>query len=182
VQRKPQVSLRPAGTADEPLLHDLFGQGRREALVAAGLAEREIELLVELERRAQDACHRESFPDSDNLIVEADGVPAGRLLLERRAGEIRIVDIVLLGEHRGRGICSRVLRMLQAEAAFAQKVVGLRIEAGSPVQRVFEEHGFRAVAADEEFVELAWEAGTRRIRPAKRRGHRRMRGGGRRTA
>ena len=50
-------------------------------------------------------------------VIEVDGAPAGRLYVDRRPGDLRIVDIALLPEFRGRGVGRRLLTDLQAQAA-----------------------------------------------------------------
>ena len=44
------------------------------------------------------------FPDAAFQVIERGGEPIGRLYLDRRAEEIRIIDIALLPAHRRAGI------------------------------------------------------------------------------
>ena len=53
---------------------------------------------------AQDTEYRRANPDGSFDVIEVDGRPAGRLYVDRRPGDLRIVDIALLPEFRGRGI------------------------------------------------------------------------------
>jgi ribosomal protein S18 acetylase RimI-like enzyme len=153
--------MRPARAEDEPLLAELFADARGGEFRALGLGEREIEGLLDMQRRAQDAQYRAAFPRAEHSIVEADGAAVGRVVLDRGPGEIRVVDLALLGACRGRGIGSGLLRSLQAEAEGYASRLGLRVARGNPAGRLYARLGFREVAADEMYVEMAWQPGAR---------------------
>jgi ribosomal protein S18 acetylase RimI-like enzyme len=156
-----RITLRPAEAADEPLLRALFADARRMELCATGLAPREVELLIEIQFRAQAGQRGAGLPGLQQSVVVIDGAPVGRLLLEHRAGETRIVDIALLAALRGRGFGSSLLRSLQREAAAAGRLMGLRVARGNAAHRFYRRLGFREVAADELHVEMAWEGDAR---------------------
>jgi len=158
VNHGPRIALRPVAAEDEPLLRAAFADARRDGFLAAGLGEREVESLLEVQWRAQDAQYRRAYPHAEHAVVEVDGVPCGRLVLDCRAGEVRVVDIALLAASRGRGIGARLLRSLQDGAALAERRIGLRVARGNPAQRLYVRLGFREVASDEVSVEMAWEA------------------------
>lgn len=157
--------MRPAAADDEPLLRAVFAQSSREALLAGGLAEREVELLLESQHRAWVAQLRSEYPDAGHGVVEVDGVPVGRIVVDRRPGEIRVVDVTLLAASRGLGIGSDVLRLLQAEAGASGQLLGLRVPRGGAAERLCTRLGFREAVADETHVEMAWEAGVDSLAP-----------------
>jgi ribosomal protein S18 acetylase RimI-like enzyme len=80
-------------------------------------------------------------------VVLIDREPAGRLYLNRGDSEIRIVDIALLPEHRGKGVGSALLRDLLAEADAHGKRVTIHVERMNPALRLYERLGF-SVAED----------------------------------
>jgi ribosomal protein S18 acetylase RimI-like enzyme len=157
----PRIELRPAKAADEPLLARVFADARAGALRSAGLGECGLELLLGIQRRAQDAEYRAAYPQAEHLVVEADGAAVGRVVIDRRPGEHRIVDLALLAAWRGRGVGSSVLRALQADAAATGRMLGLRVARGNPAGRLYARLGFCEVAADEMYVEMAWLPGAR---------------------
>ena len=97
---------------------------------------------VRMQFTAQDSYYRQQFPDTSFDIVMVDGVPAGRLYVDRRDAEIRIIDIALLPEHRGNGIGTSLLRDLLAEADAAGKSVTIHVERLNPALRLYERLGF----------------------------------------
>jgi ribosomal protein S18 acetylase RimI-like enzyme len=157
----PRIALRPAQAPDEPLLARVFSDTRGEELRVAGLGDGELGLLLEIQRRAQDAGYRAAFPQAEHSIVEADGAPVGRVVIDRRPGEHRVVDVALLAACRGRGIGSSLLRALQVDAAAEGRTLGLRVARGNPAGRLYVRLGFCEVAADEMYVEMAWLPGAR---------------------
>jgi ribosomal protein S18 acetylase RimI-like enzyme len=80
-------------------------------------------------------------------VVLVEGEPAGRLYVDRRDDEIRIVDIALLPEHRGHGIGTSLLGELLSEADAARKRVTIHVERLNPARRLYERLGF-SVAED----------------------------------
>lgn len=153
----PGLGLRPAEATDEPLLAQLFAEARAGAFRSAGLGERELGLLLGMQRLAQESQYRAAFPRAEHSIIEQDGTAVGRLVLDRGADELRVVDVALLAVCRGRGLGSSLLRALQAEAAASGRRLGLRVARGNPAGRLYARLGFREVAADEMYIEMAWQ-------------------------
>ena len=77
-----------------------------------------------------------------------DGRPLGRLVLDRRTDDIRVVDVALMPEEQGQGIGTAVLREVLAEADVAGVPVTLHVVATSPARRLYERLGFRTVEGE----------------------------------
>jgi ribosomal protein S18 acetylase RimI-like enzyme len=105
------------------------------------------ESFLRMQFEAQDRWYREQMPDASFEVVLVDGEPAGRLYVDRREDEIRIVDIALLPEHRGRGIGTLLLGELLSEADAAGKSVTIHVERLNPALRLYARLGF-SVAED----------------------------------
>lgn len=154
-----RVTLRTATAADGQLLKSLFAD-RLAAFLAAGLGAREAEQLVDLQYRAQAGQFALAFPDAESSVIEVDGEPAGRLLVDRGPHELRIVDIALLPAFRGHGLGARVLLELLDEAAAAGRRVKLSVHRDSPAQRLYERLGFRETSGDDMYAEMICDAPT----------------------
>lgn len=158
---KIRITLRPVEAADEWMLRALFAESLRAQLRASALTLGEIELLIEMRFRDGVEQSRSGDFELQQSVVLIEGVAVGYLVLDRRPGETRIVDIALLAAFRGRGFGSSLLRSLQREAAAAGRLLGLRVARNHAAQRLYGRLGFREVAADELYVEMAWEADAR---------------------
>ena len=102
---------------------------------------------LEMQFDAQDRWYRVQYPQATFDVVVVDGEPAGRLYVNRGEAEVRIVDIALLPDHRGRGIGGSLLRTLLAEADAGGKSVTIHVERLNPALRLYESLGF-SVAED----------------------------------
>ena len=98
---------------------------------------------VEQQFTAQDAYWHEHYTDTSWDVIEVGGRPAGRLYVARWEREIRIVDIALLPEFRGRGLGTALLRDLMAEADAAGKPLSIHVEMNNPARSLYERLGFR---------------------------------------
>ncbi|MBI4914269.1 MAG: GNAT family N-acetyltransferase, partial [Acidobacteria bacterium] len=113
------VTLRPATGDDRELLLRIYASTREEELAAVPWEPAAKAAFLRLQGEAQDAYYREQIVGCEFLVVVVAGGDAGRLYLDRRADEHRLVDIALLPEVRGCGVGTVLLRALMAEAAAA---------------------------------------------------------------
>ena len=100
---------------------------------------------VQQQFEAQDAYYREHYDPATFDVIEVDGEPVGRLYVARWEDEIRIMDIALLPEHRGRGIGTAFMRDLLDEGAHTGKRVSIHVELNNPARRLYERLGFSPV-------------------------------------
>ena len=105
---------------------------------------------------AMRAGYRGMFPDGEFLIISLAGRPAGRLVLHRPAGEIRVVDLALLPGDRNRGIGTRLMQRVCAEAAAAGKPVRLSVLKHNRAGRWYARLGFTRVGEQGIYDEWEW--------------------------
>ncbi|HEY8209240.1 MAG TPA: GNAT family N-acetyltransferase [Myxococcaceae bacterium] len=152
-------ALRPATPEDEAFLFALYASTRAEELEAWGLIGPQREAFLQMQFRAQQQHYRAQLPRADHQIVLVAGAPAGRLLVDRREDEIRLADIALLPEHRGRGLGTALLQALLAEAKAAARPVRLHVLHGSRAAALYARMGFSTLAADGPYVLMEWRPG-----------------------
>jgi len=142
---EPSVTLRPAAEDDRPFLLRVYAGTREPELEASGLPREQWGAFVEHQFTAQSR-HYESYEDTSYDIVLVDGDPAGRLIVARWPEELRVVDVALLPEYRGRGIGGTLMRRLIEEAEERGVKTSIHVERFNPAQRLYSRLGFRAVA------------------------------------
>jgi GNAT superfamily N-acetyltransferase len=142
-----EITLRPTTDGDRELLLAIYGLTRAEELDQVEWASGQREWFLEMQFDAQDREYRRANPDGRFDVIEVDGRPAGRLYVDRRPDDLRIVDISLLPESRGYGIGAGLIAGLQREAAAEGCIVSIHVEAHNPAARLYERLGF-IVAAD----------------------------------
>ena len=97
-------------------------------------------------------------PPASHDIIECDGVPAGRLYVDRASPKILVVDIALLPAHRGAGIGTRLLQKLQEEARAADRALSIHVEKFNPAMRLYERLGFRPIEDKGVYLLMEWRA------------------------
>ena len=140
-----RVRLRTAVPADAAFLLRLYGSTRAAELALMPWSAVEKAAFVRMQFQAQDAHFRGHYPDAERWIVVVDGAPAGRLYVDHRADEVRVIDISLLPEHRGQGIGTALLRRVLGDAAAAGLPVRVHVVEGNPARRLYDRLGFRPV-------------------------------------
>jgi ribosomal protein S18 acetylase RimI-like enzyme len=155
----PPISLRPAAPADAELLLGIYASTREEELAPLGWSEAQRDAFLRFQFTAQDRYYRSRFPAAAYDVVLAGGRPAGRLYVDRRADEIRVLDLALLAEHRGAGIGTALLRALQEEAAAADLPLTLHVEQSNPAMRLYRRLGFEPVEERIPYLLLEWRPG-----------------------
>jgi ribosomal protein S18 acetylase RimI-like enzyme len=156
------VTLRPALPEDEPFLYELYASTRAAELAVLDWSSAQREAFLSLQFRAQQA-HYAEFPNANpQIIVEVDRA-IGRLLVSRLPDEIRLVDVALLPEWRGRGIGSALLQQLLDEAARANKPVRLHVEKSNPARRLYRRLGFTPLAEVGLYYLMEWQPGRKTI-------------------
>jgi GNAT superfamily N-acetyltransferase len=138
----PPLCLRASTDADLPFLARLYASTREEELAGVDWPAEQKEAFVRQQFEAQHAWYREHYPKAAFDVVEVEGRPAGRFYVDRWEREVRIVDISLLPEHRGRGLGSALLGALFAETDAAGKVVSVHVERFNPALQLYARLGF----------------------------------------
>jgi len=112
---------------------------------------------LEQQFAAQDAHYRGNYPGATLDVIELDGTRAGRLYVYRGPSDIRIMDIALMPEFRGRGIGTELLRGLVEEAAASQRKLSIHVEFNNPARSLYERLGFRPVSEEGIYLLLELE-------------------------
>ena len=142
----PAFSLRPATLADEPFLRELFTSERSAEFAPLGLDGPALDVLLEVQYRAQQVGFRQQFPNAEFLILERPGKPFGRLTVDRSHELLTIVDIALTPSQQGQGLGTAVLRRLLDEAEAAGIPTELRVAVGSRALALYQRLGFRVIS------------------------------------
>ena len=139
------IDLRPVTDADEAFLRELYGSTRAEELAPVPWTDEQKNAFLDMQFRAQSIHYAKHYGDGEFLMIEDRGKPIGRLLLHRSPEEIRVIDISLMPEHRGRGIGTRLLRDVLSEGEASNRRVSIYVEQFNPAKRLYERLGFRYV-------------------------------------
>jgi len=155
------VRLRAAAGTDETFLRRLYADRRAPELAPLGWTADQVAAFVDHQFHAQQAGYGSTFPAADHWIVLAGDEQVGRLLVDRSTHEHRIVDLVLLGEWRGGGIGTALIREVLGDARVAGLPVRLTVAVNEPhLVRWYARLGFSVVGRDDVHIRMGWSPST----------------------
>lgn len=142
--QKPATSfaLRQACSGDEAFLYELYCSTRSEEIAAWGLEPAQREMIMKLQFTARQRHYDIAFPGADHKIILRDDRRAGRILVFRSEREIRLVDVALVPEERGRGIGAALVSALIEEARAEGKPVTLHVAKANRAAGLYRRLGF----------------------------------------
>lgn len=142
--------------SDQAFVRVLYSSSRGDLLQMQAEADF-IDQMIAMQQRMHEHGYRQSYPQARHLIVERDGAPIGRLIVNPGKQALRVVDITLLPHAQGQGAGSAVLAGLQALAAAQQATVSLGVNHGNlAARRLYARLGFMVEGEDPIQQQLRW--------------------------
>jgi ribosomal protein S18 acetylase RimI-like enzyme len=136
------IRLRSVQPEDRDFLLRVYASVREEELAPINWTREQKDSFVQMQFEAQTRFYEENYIGAKFQVILADDVRAGRLYIHPRANEIRIMDIALLPEFRGRGIGFALLNEILDEARAANQTVSIHVERMNPALHLYERLGF----------------------------------------
>lgn len=99
-----QLALRPISSADTDFLFRVYASTRLEELALLDWGDAQKEAFLKMQFEAQHTYYMEQFPNAGFHILVYDDIDVGRLYLDLKTDEIRIIDIALIPTFRGQGL------------------------------------------------------------------------------
>ena len=150
----PATTLRPCTEADLPLLFSIYASTRQEELAPVPWTFEQKQVFLAMQFNAQHTDYHKNYPDAAYDVIEGEKSPIGRLYVDRREKEICILDIALLPEYRGKGVGTRLISEILAEAALAKKIVTIHVERNNPALRLYQRFGFTEIDSNEIYLHM----------------------------
>ena len=150
------TTLRPVTPEDHELLYRIYASTREDEMAQVDWTREQKEDFLRFQFEAQHKYYTEQFPDAAFDLVLLDGEPIGRLYIDRRDDEIRLIDIALLPESRGGGIGGRLMKEILDEGAAAGKLVRIHVEQFNPAMRLYLRLGFEKIEEQGVYHLMEW--------------------------
>lgn len=149
-------SLRDEVDQDRDFVHDLYASTRWDEVSVLPWPDEAKRAFLHDQSRLQGEHYRQHYPGAALCLIEHAGVAAGRIYLYPTPGELRLMDIALLPDWRGRGHGGRILRALMSVAAAQARTITLHVEPHNPAQRLYARLGFTLVEQRGVYHYLVW--------------------------
>ncbi len=146
------ISLRAITLEDEPFLFAVYSSTRADELALVDWNAERKDAFLQMQFRAQQGQYQFTYPNATNQIIECNGAPAGRLILDRSENETLLVDIALLPEFRNLGLGTGLLRDLQAR----NKKITLHVIRSNPAAELYQRLGFVFVGEESFYSQMEW--------------------------
>ena len=143
------LTVREITDGDRPFLYQVYASTRAEELAIVPWSESEKKAFLEFQFNAQHTFYQNQFGNAAFWVIERQGVSIGRLYLDRRADEIRIIDIALLPDYRDRGIGTALLTAILAEGTAKQQPVRIHVEYNNRAITLYHRLGFIHIGGDD---------------------------------
>ena len=150
------VRLRPEREEDRDFRYRLFCDSRQPEF-ALVLPPDVFQRVMAHQFQAQTVSYRAHFPQARFDIIELDGRPIGRIVVDRPGDRLHLIDQAIVPEMRGRGIGTAIMRALMDEAAARRVPVTLEVASSNdPSMRLYLRLGFVPTETAQPYIELAW--------------------------
>jgi ribosomal protein S18 acetylase RimI-like enzyme len=140
-----KITYHPITEDDLEFLYEVYASTREAELTAVDWSHQEKENFLRMQFDLQHKQWIQFYDQAAFEIILIDGNPAGRLYVDRREKEIRIIDIALLTEFRRQGIGSRIMKALIAEADQVNLPLSLHVEMYNPAMGLYQKLGFKKI-------------------------------------
>jgi len=154
------VTLRSMTPADENFLCQLYASTREEELAVLGWSDEQKDAFLAMQFNAQHKFYLENFTQADFHIMQLGQDSIGRLYLDYRKDEIRIIDIALLPQYRNKGIGSAFIKDILAEAAQKSLAVRIHVEHYNRALALYKRLGFRKIGDEGVYYLMEWTQGS----------------------
>ena len=152
--------LRPETEDDIVFLMQLYATTRMDELAQTGWSADQKWGFIAQQFELQRVHYRTHYTGTAFDVIEHEGLPAGRLYLQEVSGQLRIIDIVLMPEWRGKGVGTAILEALKDTGRKLGKDIDIFVEKFNPALAWYRRLGFQEFSDAEVYLEMRWSAAT----------------------
>ena len=155
-----RITLRPVTAGDEGVLLEIYKSSRGDDLRGLGWPEDRVNEFLGMQYEAQKNFLANEYKRAADELILCEGEPAGRLIVERREHEIRLIDLALLPEHRNSHIGTFLIQKVQKEARHEEKPVRLQVIRFNRAVNLLERLGFTRTSETGTHFQMEWLPGS----------------------
>ncbi|MCB0668778.1 MAG: GNAT family N-acetyltransferase [Saprospiraceae bacterium] len=141
------INFRNQTREDMPFLKELYIESRRaEVDLLEGWSEEQKFDFLGNQFIAQIQYYLTQFKNAWFQVIEdLDQKPIGRLYLDERTNEIRIIDILISGSKRNKGIGTQIFLAILERGRKKNLPVRIHVEKNNPARSLYDRLGFQII-------------------------------------
>jgi len=143
------IQLKKKNETDSEFLLQLMGEIKIAELNAYSWPEHMKNQLIEMQYKGYEQMIKNEYPNAEDYIIMVDNENAGRLQLDINDNSMCIVNISLMPAFHGKGIGSKIIKDVLAEADMKNKPVYLEVDKVNPAFNLYKRIGFDICGEDE---------------------------------
>ncbi len=136
------IRLRPSGENDIQFIVAVYRSTREEELKLTNWTEEQKSAFIYMQSMAQLAEYKSNYPGAAMQVVMYKKQDAGRFYTWENEEEIRIIDITLLPQYKGKGIGSMLLNNLIKKSKESKKKITLHVDPLNRALKLYIRLGF----------------------------------------
>lgn len=151
------LHLRPERDGDRDFRYRLFCESRPPEWEMVQIEPQLREQLMRQQFGAQTESYMTQFPKARFDIIELDGEPIGRIVVDRPGDRLDIVDQAIVRRLRNNGLGTAIMRSLLAEAGTQKQSVRLMVgSSNDPSLRLYLRLGFVPIESTPMYIAMEW--------------------------
>jgi len=136
----------------------LFTESREADFKHLPLPEPQKTDFIHTQFQMQDNYYKVEFPKAEFSIIQKTENDIGRLIINRTAANICLVDIIIARNNQNQGIGSDLIRLLQNEARHNNCPLNLSVAQNNIAAiRLYARLGFQETEVTETYIYMAWQ-------------------------
>jgi len=151
-----KLTVLPASSGDADFLFAVYASTRHEELAGWGWPPEQQQSFLKMQYNARHQSYLAAYPEAETNILAANDGKIGSMIVHRGPVEIRLVDIAVLVEHQGRGLGTKAIMGLIAEAEAARTPLRLSVLRGNRAARLYGRLGFVPAGQDPMYIEMEY--------------------------
>jgi ribosomal protein S18 acetylase RimI-like enzyme len=150
------IHLRPATDQDLEFLYAVYASSRAAEMTLVPWDEAQKAAFLTMQFQLQHQYYHQQFGGARFDIIELAGEPVGRLYVDERPDEVRIIDIALLEPYRGQGIGSQLLQNVLARGQDLRRPVRIHVEKNNPALHLYDRLQFHVIEDQGVYFLMEW--------------------------
>jgi len=151
------VRFRNITEKDKRFLSLLYASTREQEMELVNWTREQKDSFLTMQFEAQHGFYMEQFKKAEFLIIEKENEPVGRIYIDRREKEIRLIDIALLPTSRNQHLGTALLEEVLMEGQVSLLPVSIHVEKNNPAMRLYLRLGFKPVEDQGVYDLMQWQ-------------------------